>query len=46
MTKKTREPVEDLVYGCLGPILLMGMVMGAAFVGIVWGLVELFQWMF
>lgn len=46
MSKKTRDPVEDLFYGCLGPVILVGMVMGAGLVGIIWGLVEIFQWMF
>lgn len=45
MSKKTRDPVEDAFWGCVGPILVVGMAFGAVLVGVIWGLVELFQWM-
>ncbi|AXG66299.1 hypothetical protein SEA_ANNADREAMY_214 [Streptomyces phage Annadreamy] len=40
------DPLEELVYGCLGYILLVGIVFGALLVGAIWGLIEFFQWVF
>lgn len=36
MAKKTRDPIEELVLGCLGPILALGFIVGLGVAGIVW----------
>ncbi|AXH49330.1 hypothetical protein HWB76_gp070 [Streptomyces phage Blueeyedbeauty] len=42
--REYQDPAEELIIGCLGRILLIGILLGAVFVGAIWGLVELFQW--
>jgi hypothetical protein len=48
MAKEKRyvDPMEELIVGCLGRILLIGMAFGAAVVLAIWGIVELCQEIF
>ncbi|UUG69519.1 hypothetical protein SEA_SHAM_219 [Streptomyces phage Sham] len=48
MAKQKRyvDPMEELIAGCLGRILLIGMAFGAAAVLAIWGIVELCQEIF
>ncbi|QQV92568.1 membrane protein [Streptomyces phage MeganTheeKilla] len=44
MTKKQhQDSLEEFVYGCVGFIMIIGMVCGAVIVGLTWLAFELFS---
>ena len=43
MAKKTGDPIEELFWGCVGPLLAIGFVFGLIVAGIVIGIVALFN---
>lgn len=43
MAKKRQDSLEELVYGCFGFLIIIGIAIGATLVGLTWLAFEIFS---